>query len=78
MMGHISHGLAAGIALLNRKRPMRVVTIFARRIESEFECWDAVTREFVNWRWVPYGYNCITLESVTHWMPRPEPPEVTL
>lgn len=52
-------------------------TFFARRIESDFECWDAVTREFVNWRWIPYGYTCITLESVTHWMPRPKPPEVT-
>ena len=52
-------------------------TFFARRIESNFECWDAVTREFVNWRWIPYGYTCITLESVTHWMQCPEPPEVT-
>lgn len=52
-------------------------TFFARRIESDFECWDAVTREFVNWRWIPYGYTCITLESVTHWMQRPKPPEVT-
>lgn len=52
-------------------------TFFARRIESDFECWDAVTREFVNWRWIPYGYTCVTLESVTHWMHRPEPPEVT-
>lgn len=52
-------------------------TYFARRIESDFECWDAVTREFVNWRWIPYGYTCITLESVTHWMQRPKPPEVT-
>lgn len=51
-------------------------TFFARRIESDFECWDAVTREFVNWRWIPYGYTCITLESVTHWMPLPKPPEV--
>ena len=23
-------------------------TFFARRIESDFKCWDAVTREFVN------------------------------
>lgn len=52
-------------------------TFFARRIESDFECWDAVTREFVNWRWIPYGYTSITLESVTHWMQRPKPPEVT-
>ena len=52
-------------------------TFFARRIESNFECWDAVTREFVNWRWVPYGYICITLESVTHWMPLPKPPKET-
>lgn len=46
-------------------------------VESDFKCWDAVTREFVNWRWIPYGYTCITLESVTHWMPLPNPPEVT-
>lgn len=52
-------------------------TFFARRIESDFKCWDAVTREFVNWRWIPYGYTCITLESVTHWMPLPNPPVVT-
>lgn len=52
-------------------------TFFARCIESNFECWDAVTREFVNWRWVPYGYICITLESVTHWMPLPKPPKET-
>lgn len=52
-------------------------TFFARRIESIFKRWDAVTREFVNWRWIPYGYTCITLESVTHWMQRPKPPEVT-
>lgn len=51
------------------------VHFFARRIESDFECWDAVTREFVNWRWIPYGYTCITLESVTHWMPLPAPPK---
>ena len=51
-------------------------TFFARRIESDFKCWDAVTRKFVNWRWIPYGYTSITLEFVTHWMPRPEPPEV--
>lgn len=50
-------------------------TFFARRIESCFKCWDAVTREFVNWRWIPYGYTCITLDSVTHWMLHPKPPK---
>lgn len=50
-------------------------TFLARRMESDFECRDAVTREFVNWSWIPYGYTCVTLESVTHWMPLPEPPK---
>lgn len=52
-------------------------TFFARRIESDFKCWDAVTRKFVNWRWIPYGYTSITLEFVTHWLPRPQPPKET-
>lgn len=52
-------------------------TLFARRIEIGFKRWDAVTREFVNWRWIPYGDICITLDSVTHWMPRLKPPKET-
>lgn len=52
-------------------------TFFARRLVSRFEWWDSVTKEYINWRWLPYGYTNIMLESVTHWMPLPEPPEVT-
>lgn len=52
-------------------------TFFARRLVSRFEWWDWVTKEYINWRWLPYGYTNIMLESVTHWMPLPEPPEVT-
>ena len=50
-------------------------TFFASRIEIGSKRWDAVTREFVNWRWIPHGYTCITLDSVTHWMPRPKLPK---
>lgn len=52
-------------------------TFFARRLVSRFEWWDSVTKEYINWRWLPYGYTNIMLASVTHWMPLPEPPEVT-
>lgn len=52
-------------------------TFFAGRIEISFKHWDAVTGEFVNWRWIPYRYTFITLDSVTHWMPLPKPPKET-
>jgi hypothetical protein len=52
-------------------------TFFARRLVSRFEWWDSVTKEYINWRWLPYGYTNIMLDAVTHWMPLPEPPEVT-
>lgn len=52
-------------------------TFFARRLVSRFEWWDWVTKEYINWRWLPYGYTNIMLESVTHWMPLPKPPKET-
>lgn len=52
-------------------------TFFARRLVSRFVWWDSVTKEYINWRWLPYGYTNIMLASVTHWMPLPEPPKET-